>query len=176
PAGTEAIASLISGLPYGVISYDRHFEGLPETSLNLGILRLSEDSLEYHHYLRSSSSADIEGLFRTLEDGITRRGGQIRSFGGYPEWRYREDSPLRDILLGAYRDVSGKEASIKGTHGGLECGVFCSNIPDADIVSANPDLRDVHSVNEHLDVETSKRLYDVLRLTLKRISEAGTGR
>ena len=134
---------------------------------------MEEGCLEYHHYLRSTRSTEISELESVLKASAESLGGSIESSCGYPGWDYREDSPLRDMLMESYEEITGRKAAIHGTHGGLECGVLLSKLPGADIVAANPDLRDVHSVRERLDVQSSKVLYSVVSRVLEKCAEGG---
>lgn len=170
---TAEVTALMASLPYGVIAFDTRFEGLPRTSLNMGIVRIEEGVLEYHHYLRSTRNNEISELESVLKTSAESLGGSIESSCGYPAWDFREDSPLRDLLMESYEEVTGRKASFHGTHGGLECGVLLSKLPGADIVAANPDLRDVHSVRERLDVQSSKVLYSVVSRALEKCAKGG---
>lgn len=168
---TSRVSELMAGLPYGVIAWDTHFTNLPRTSLNMGVVKMKENCLEYHHYLRSTLNSEITEMESVLRNAASKIGGSIESSCGYPAWDYREDSPLRDIIMSSYEEITGRKAKVHGTHGGLECGVLLSKLPDADIIAANPDLRDVHSVRERLDVPSSKVLYSVVSRTLEKLAE-----
>ena len=45
---------MLSALPCGLISMSRDIEGLPETSLNLGILKTEESEISAEFCIRSS--------------------------------------------------------------------------------------------------------------------------
>lgn len=75
---------------------------------------------------------------------------------------------MRERLLGAYRDLNGREGSLKATHGGLECGIFIEKLPGLDAVSLGPELRDVHSPRERLNAASTRRVYELTREFLRR--------
>lgn len=51
---TEKAVAMLSALPCGLISMSRDIEGLPETSLNLGILKTEESEISAEFCIRSS--------------------------------------------------------------------------------------------------------------------------
>jgi dipeptidase D len=86
----------------------------------------------------------------------------------YPGWQYTRQSELREDVLAAWQAVSGREGKIEATHGGLECGLFIEKIPGLDAVSLGPELHDVHSVKERLNVSSTQRVYELVLEVLKR--------
>ena len=75
---------------------------------------------------------------------------------------------MRERLTEAYRDLNGRDAVLAATHGGLECGLLIEKMPGLDVVSLGPELRDIHSVQEKLNVASTERLYRLVREFLKR--------
>lgn len=57
---------------------------------------------------------------------------------------------------------------VEGAHGGLECGLLIEKIPGLDAISMGPELHDVHSVRERLNVPSTQRTYELLCEVLKR--------
>ena len=57
---------------------------------------------------------------------------------------------------------TGREAAIAATHGGLECGLFIEKLPGLDCLSIGPDMRDIHSSAEKLNIPSVERLYDLI--------------
>ena len=57
---------------------------------------------------------------------------------------------------------------MEATHGGLECGLLIEKIPSLDAVSMGPELHDVHSVRERLNVPSTERVYALVCEILKR--------
>ena len=88
-------------------------------------------------------------------------GGTAHKRSSYPGWQYARQSQFRDMILQAYHDTTGKVGGIAATHGGLECGLFIA-------VSLGPELHDVHSVRERLNVPSTQRTYELVCEILKR--------
>ena len=84
-------------------------------------------------------------------------------------WEYRADSPLRDVAMRTYKELTGREAKVFATHGGLECGVFSDKLPGLDCIAFGPNMQEIHSVNERLDVASVARFYDLVCAILKNL-------
>ena len=89
--------------------------------------------------------------------------------GDYPAWEYRQDSPLRDLMKDIFTEQYGREPVIQALHAGVECGLFAGKIPDLDCVSFGPDMKDIHTTNESMDVESVKRTWEYTLEILKRL-------
>lgn len=165
---TRRILEALAMLPQGVQTMSRDFPGLVQTSLNLGTLSLEPDGLHAVLSLRSSAAAELDALRGKVREIIERGGGTASSRNPYPAWEYQKHSPMRDRLSAAYRDLTGREAELKATHGGLECGIFVQKLPGLDAVSLGPDLRDVHSPKERLNAASAARVYELLWEFLRR--------
>ena len=74
---------------------------------------------------------------------------------------------MRDKMVEVYEKKFGKKPIVSTIHAGLECGVISDKIPGMDAVSMGPDILDVHTVNERLDVESSIRCFEYLVELLK---------
>ena len=64
--------------------------------------------------------------------------------------------------------LTGKDGVVEATHGGLECGLLMEKIPGLDAVSMGPELHDVHSVRERLNVPSTERTYELVCELLRR--------
>lgn len=154
----HALTTMIM-LPYHVQDMSMDLPGLVQTSLNMGILRLKEESLDFSFAVRSCIKSAKEDLIRRVRATVEYMGGTVVVRGEYPAWEFAKNSPLRDLCLQAYKEQTGKEGTVFATHGGLECGLFSEAIPGLDCISFGPDLSDVHSVRESLSIESTARLY-----------------
>ena len=52
---------------------------------------------------------------------------------------------------------------------GVECGIFAGKIPELDCVSFGPDMKDIHTPKESMDVESVKRTWEYLLEILKQL-------
>ena len=54
-------------------------------------------------------------------------------------------------------------------HAGLECGVFAGAIKDFDCIAIGPNIFDVHTVNEKLDIKSTENVYNLLVEMLRKM-------
>lgn len=170
---TEKIVAFLTRIPFGVQSMSKQIPGLVQSSLNLGIMNISRenDKSVFHAVVsvRSSVSAEKQKMLDDLQSLAVSLGADFAAHGHYPAWEYKENSRLRDIMVAVYEKQYGKKPIIEVTHAGLECGLFAGKIKDFDAVSAGPNMWDVHTVNEHLSVSSTKRTYIYLCNVLKEL-------
>jgi dipeptidase D len=72
-------------------------------------------------------------------------------------------------MVRVYRQMYGKEAEVVAIHAGLECGIIGEKIPDLDCVSIGPNLVDIHTNREKMDIASTKRTWEFLLEILKRL-------
>lgn len=163
----QALACLCK-LPNGVIDMSADVEGLVETSLNLGVMSFREDGLRLSYAVRSSVDQSREELCRHMIQIAERAGAAAQVRNVYPGWAYRKESPLRDRMAAVYRELYGKEPTVEAIHAGLECGILAGKIADLDCVSIGPDLSDVHTAEERMDIASAGRVWDYLLAVLSK--------
>lgn len=159
---TEKCKHLLVAQPDGVQVYSGVVDGLVETSLNMGIMRTNETDLLTHYDIRSSRKSGISAVRDKVKIIGEILGGAFEELTSYPEWEYCSDSPLRDKMVDVYKEVYGREPKIDIIHAGLECGVFAEKIEGFDAVSFGPNILDIHTTKERLDIESTKRVWDFL--------------
>ena len=158
-------------LPYHIQRMSRDFEGLVQTSLNMGVLKLTNAELKFSYSVRSSIASEKHDLVDKIKSilALAFPEAQIDLHGDYPSWEYKRDSSLRDVIMAAYKETTGKDGVVAGTHGGLECGIFSESIKGLDCVSMGPNLAEVHSPREMLDIPSVERLWELMKVILKKM-------
>ncbi|MCM1105775.1 MAG: aminoacyl-histidine dipeptidase [Blautia sp.] len=154
-------------VPDGVLHRSQEMPELVETSLNLGIMELQSDCLYTVTSIRSSVSSRKEDVRERVEAVIALLGGETELEGDYPAWEYRSNSPLREQISAVYTDLYGEEPVFDAIHAGLECGLFAEKIPELDCVSFGPNILDIHTPKERLDIASTGRVWDFLVAFLK---------
>lgn len=165
---TAKVISLLCAAPNGVQAYSKQIEGLVQTSLNLGVLRLGED-LSVTFSVRSSVNAEKEELLEQLRKLASFSEGGYSQMGEYPAWEYREHSPLRDVMAATYEKMFGKKPQILAIHAGLECGLLSEKLPGLDCVSMGPQMHDIHTSREKLEIASTERSWKFLLEVLKQL-------
>ena len=164
---TSRLLHILLAFPQGVQAMSVDFP-VVQTSLNLGTMAMEEDGLHFSFSVRSSVASQKEMVIQRIRGILELGGGTLAVRGSYPGWQYAKESVLREDILAAYKEVSGKDGVIEAIHAGLECGLFIEKMPGLDAVSVGPEMHDVHSVQEKLSVPSTAMVYRMMRELLKR--------
>ena len=160
------LIKLLNEVPNGVQAWSQDIEGLVQTSLNLGVMELKED-LNLTFALRSSVGAEKQAMVENLQKIAESYGATYSQLGDYPAWEYKKDSPLRDTMVDVYNRMFGKAPEVVAIHAGLECGLLGEKLPGLDCVSIGPDMQDIHTSRERLDIASTQRTWEFLLEVLK---------
>ena len=166
---TEKLLAVINDTPSGVIAMSREIEGLPESSQNIGIVKIDDGFFKMTVSVRSAKSAEKAALASKISNTAKKYGADYSSRGDYPAWEYKPDSLIRDVCCKVFRDMYAKDASVITIHAGLECGIFSDKIDGLDCISLGPDNYDIHTTEEHLSISSTARVWDFLQRVLKEI-------
>ena len=165
---TAKVIAILNAAPNGVRSWSEDIEGLVQTSLNLGVMRLEEE-LTMTFAVRSSVNREKRELLNKLQELAQFHDGTYSEMGDYPAWEYRKDSPLRDTMVRIFREKFGKEPQVVAIHAGLECGLLSEKLPGLDCVSIGPDMHDIHTSREKLEIESTRRTWEFVLEILKQL-------
>lgn len=153
---------ILTCVPNGVLEMSAGINGLVQTSLNLGILKIENDVLSFHFGLRSNKKSGLSALVEKLQAFFDSVNMENSTNGHYPPWEYKEDSELRELYKVVYKEYFGKAPKVEAIHAGLECGVFADAIDGIDCISIGPALYDVHTVNEKLSISSTENVFNIL--------------
>jgi len=151
------------------ICQDPELNGMVETSSNIAAIHSSETEITILSSQRSNVMSNLDNMCATIVATFQLAGAEAHSSDGYPAWKMRAESKLRDTVVETYKELFGKEPVVRGIHAGLECGLFSERYPNIDMISFGPTLRDVHTPDERLYIPTVQMVWDHLLLVLKRI-------
>ena len=163
---SSKVIALLNAAPNGVQTWSEDIEGLVQTSLNLGIVTLDEQ-LSLTWAVRSSVNKEKTELLERLSELAAFYGATCDVHGQYPAWEYKKDSKLRDTMVRVYSDMFGKKPEIVAIHAGLECGLLSEKLPGLDCVSIGPNMQDIHTSRERLEIESTKRTWEFILEILK---------
>jgi dipeptidase D len=138
-----------------------------ETSLNLGILQLEENTLKLSFSVRSSVGTAKEFLAEKLEVLIEYMGGTITYEGDYPAWEFQSESKIRELFCRTYEEMFGQKPLVESIHAGLECGILSNKLPGLDCISLGPQISGIHTSEEWLSVSSTERTWKLLLEVLK---------
>ena len=168
PARTAALLDVLAGVPNGVQTCNEALH-LPQTSLSLGILRLTDAGIETDHLIRSAVNEEKRALADRLAGICRSTGGTVSESGDYPAWEYTPGTQLEQTAVSVYRKMTGKDPVIETIHAGVECGILAAKKPGLQCISVGPDLRDVHTPRESLSIPSAARTFLFLQNLLKSI-------
>ena len=166
----KKILLTLAGLPHGVLKMSADIAGLVETSTNLAIIETGKKEIKVQTSQRSSVASEIEEaaqMVRAVFELGGRRDDRLGwvSRAGSRTWR-RRSSSWRSPPTSR---CSARSPQIKAVHAGLECGIIGEKYPGMDMVSFGPTMREVHSPNEHLYIDTVEKFYAFLLGILKSV-------
>ena len=160
------VIALLCAAPNGVQAWSQDIEGLVQTSLNLGVVRLDE-KLNMTFAVRSSVNQEKRDLLAKLRELAEFNGADYSEVGDYPAWEYKKDSRLRDTMIETYQQMYGKAPEVVAIHAGLECGILSDKLPGLDCVSIGPNMLDIHTSREKLEIASTRRTWEFLLEILK---------
>ena len=162
----EKMLALVGGLKIGVLSMSAHLEGLVEFSRNLGVIEVNKNGAYITYSSRSSKEEQIDLSIEQVNSLVKELGANVRHTGRYPGWDFLPESDLRDTYIRKFKEIMGKDVETVVIHAGLECGIIKSRIPEMDIISIGPNMRNIHTPDEALNLDSCARLFEVLKAVL----------
>ena len=168
-ASSRAVLGLLNDLPNGVQAMSADIEGLVQTSLNMGILATEADAVRMVFSVRSSVNEEKRALLNRVRGLAEKYGASYEESGAYPAWEYRKESRLRDTMVQTYESLFGVTPKVEAIHAGLECGLFCDRLEGLDAVSFGPQMHDIHTSRERLNIASVERTWNYLLATLERL-------
>ena len=165
---TAKVISLLCSAPNGVQKWSADIEGLVQTSLNLGIAKLG-DRFSATFSVRSSVNSEKQEVLDQLKALADMLDAAYSQDGEYPAWEYRKESHLRDTMVRIYREMFAQEPKVEAIHAGLECGLFSQKLPGLDCVSIGPQMYDIHTTRERLEIASTERVWKFLLEVLKNL-------
>ena len=151
------------------ICQDPELNGMVETSSNIASIHTTDTEINILSSQRSNVMSNLDNMCATIVALFELAGAEAWSSDGYPAWKMKAASHLRDTVVETYKELFGREPIVRGIHAGLECGLFSERYPQLDMVSFGPTLRDVHTPDERLLIPTVQMVWQHLLLVLKRL-------
>ena len=159
---TARVIRMMILAPSGML--EKEPEGMVVASSNLGVVKTCADAVELKYLFRFNAKTycdEYKERYKALADML---GAEINADGYYSCWEKKQDSKLVEIYKDVYgRLYNGREAVVSGLHAGVECGFISEGLgSDADLISIGPDMFDIHTPRERLDILSAGRTYGLL--------------
>ncbi|MGU0055301.1 hypothetical protein ACVXG7_00540 [Enterobacter hormaechei] len=124
----DTFVQLLNATPNGVIRNSDVAKGVVETSLNVGVVTMGDDSAEIICLIRSLIDSGKEYVVSMLESLGTLAGAKTSAKGSYPGWQPDASSPVMALVRETYQRLFNSTPNIQVIHAGLECGLFRNRI------------------------------------------------
>lgn len=165
----NTLISMLLLAPNGVSAISTDIPFLVQTSSNLGSVSLEGNVLNLGFMIRSNTDHGKVLTVRRLRALIESARGMAALSDDYPAWEYRQVSTLRDIMIETYVEMYGSKPQICAIHAGLECGILAKKLEGADMISIGPNMKNVHTPDEQLEIRSVERCWEYLLRVLERL-------
>ena len=171
PAISEKIIGFINAGAHGVLQMSLDIEGLVQTSTNFAKVNTSENDCSLEVSVRSSIESEKRAFIQPYYVLAKMTGAKLADKIEYPGWQPNLKSPVLGVFKKLYKDIYKSEPIVTAIHAGLECGVITAKYPGLDMVAYGPDLHDVHSPNEKLNIQSAQRFYKFITTALETLAK-----
>ena len=165
----EKLLGLLNDLPTGVNTWLKEYPEIVESSNNLAIIKVIDDKITITISLRSSEPSVLNSLEEKIITIAKKYSASYKETGAYPEWRFKPISHLRDTAVKTYQDLFNEKMQVTVIHAGLECGAISMHYPDLDMISIGPNIYDVHTPKEKMEITSVEKYYKYLVELLKNL-------
>ena len=165
----ERLLSLLNTIPTGVNTWLKEYPDIVESSDNLAIIKLIDNKITIITSLRSSEPSVLDSLEEKIENIIKEHKANYTVGEVYPEWKFRSISHLRDTAVKTYKELFNEDMQVTVIHAGLECGAISTHYPNLDMISIGPNIYDVHTPKEKMEIASVEKYYKYLVELLKNL-------
>ncbi|MFC0141207.1 beta-Ala-His dipeptidase [Erwinia mallotivora] len=165
----DTFIALLNSTPDGVIRNSDVMKGVVETSLNVGVVAMSENEAKINCLVRSLIDSGKDYVVEMLSALGDLAGAETVAKGSYPGWQPDANSPVMAVVAETYKKLFNKTPDIQVIHAGLECGLFKKPYPEMDMVSIGPTITGPHSPDEQVHIGSVGLYWQLLTALLKAI-------
>lgn len=162
---------MIRALPHGVLAMNPDIPGLVNTSTNLAKVEFKDNMCRVQNSSRSSIKEALAATRYKVAAIGALAGARAEHDEAYPGWKPTLESPILQRTREAYQKIYSAEPKIMAIHAGLECGIIGEKIPGMDMVSIGPQVENVHTPKERMQISSVAKFWKVMEELLKRLAE-----
>lgn len=156
---TKEIIDMLYLAPNGFRNKSMAIEGLTTVSLNMGIVKIEDNHLNVTFSIRSPMESARKELANELTCLAQLFNCDCAISGDYPGWQYDEHSAFRKQWIAFVEETEHLTLKSEASHGGLETGIFKGKIPSLDIITMGPNMYDIHTPQESLELASFEKCY-----------------
>lgn len=169
-ASQEKLLNMLYACPHGVLEMSTRMKDMVETSTNMASVKFINNNTVL---VTTSQRSEIESrkyfASEMVRSVFELAGAEVKNSDGYPGWTPNPNSHILKIAVDSYERLFGKSPKVRSIHAGLECGLFLEKYPELDMVSFGPTIRNAHSPDERIEIETVSKFWSHLTDVLKNI-------
>ena len=170
PETTRRALDLALVHPTGVLSVSPHTPGEIETSASLNVAKTDGDILQLDCMIRSANPIALEDVVAWIVSAGRLARAEVEILRSYPPWRPDHDSHLLAVAQETFERLNGEPPHLEVVHGGLECAVIGSKLPDVEMLALGPEIVGPHAPGERLSIPATQRFYRLLGALLDDLS------
>ena len=167
---SAALIATIFSTPNGVQGMSNAVPGLIETSCNLASVKMQDDKIVITVHQRSSVDSRRDEIADRIKALYQMIGCEVIFEDAYVGWAPNPNSKVLKIAEESFVDLFGEKPRVEALHAGLECGLFLEKMPNLDMISFGPTLKDIHSPSEKANIPSVAKYWELLTEILKRLA------
>ena len=168
---TERFLNCVCALKLGANTMVAAIPGLVESSCNLGRAFFDENGSTLSCMQRSCEPSVTEAMLAKYRRQAEACGAEMEVVSSTPPWPLKENSHLQKLCTEQYKALTGEEMELVSVHAGLETSCWVVKNPALDCVSIGPNIYDIHSPAETLDLKSCDLLHDLVVAMLREIAK-----
>lgn len=158
----ERVISWIEKFKNGALTMSEDIEGLVEASDNVGTINTLEDEIIIVNECRSCEEKRIEEIKADMEELSKSIKTELEIKYSYPGWAFKNKSNLRKSFNESIEKIYGRKSQELAVHSGLEVGFFIDGVEGVDAISIGPNMLDIHTPEEKLDIISALKIWYAL--------------
>lgn len=166
-ADMEVIVRSIYTTPNAVWKMSNDIPGLVETSSSLARVIIKDGEFRTQSLQRSMVESGKRDIANAIRCNYEQIGAEVVQGGAYPGWAPNPNSAILQTMEPIYKKMFNEEPHVKACHAGLECGILKEHLPDCDMISFGPTIRNPHSPDEMVNIKSVEKFWNFLLEVLK---------
>lgn len=161
------ITNSVRAMHNGVFAMSMAIDGLVETSSSLSRVIVKDGKFITQSLQRSSVDTAKMDVAHTIGAVFKLMGCEVEHTGSYPGWSPNPKSEILDLMIDKYKSTFNEDPKVQSCHAGLECGILGEKLPGVDMISFGPTIRNPHSPDEKVKIDTVDKFWHFLVDVLK---------
>ncbi len=164
---TFRITTTLKAVFNGVFKMSLAIDGLVETSSSLARVIVKNGKFSTQSLQRSSVESGKIEVSTSVGSAFELMGCDVEYTGSYPGWEPNPKSEILDLMKIKYETMFNESPKIMAIHAGLECGLLGERYPGLDMISFGPTIKNPHSPDEKVNINSVQKFWSLLLETLK---------